>query len=247
MWPNMIKIFEYGEGLAKSKRPQSKSYKNVLVHISDKLAVVKFKFFVYVASILEPNLTVYQGDGPMVPFMYDDIKFYKGALTIIVKPKVLEKCKTGLDLMKLEFDDDTLVEAKRIDLGFAAEEEIRKLDSNVDEKAVLKVRENARDFVVEGCQKLEMRNPLQYVIVRNAVCFNQLAILRLQINVLEEKFKKMMKKLVSLKVSKFTTADLAMTQNKDFLAKDMVQHKDKPLSYNRKIQRIESFFFKKLK
>ena len=120
----MLKIYDFWEGLAPSKRSQSKSYKNVLVHISDKLTVAKLHFFVYVAGILEPYLTCYQGDGPMLPFMYDDIsKFYKALLNIIVKPKVLQKCKTGLDLIRLELETDTLVEAKKIHLGFAAEEE----------------------------------------------------------------------------------------------------------------------------
>ena len=60
LWPNILKIFDFWVGLAQSKRPKSNSYKNVLVHITDKLMIAKLNFFVYVAGILLPYLTCYQ-------------------------------------------------------------------------------------------------------------------------------------------------------------------------------------------
>ena len=44
LWPNMLKVFEFWEGLSKSKRPKCKSYSNVLPHIPDQL-VAKLHFF----------------------------------------------------------------------------------------------------------------------------------------------------------------------------------------------------------
>ena len=39
-------------------------------HISDILTLGKLKFFSFAASLLEPYLTKYQGDGFMLPFEY---------------------------------------------------------------------------------------------------------------------------------------------------------------------------------
>ena len=56
LWDNIKKVFDFWEGLAKSKRPKSKSYENVKARISDPLALAKLKFFSFVASLLEPYL-----------------------------------------------------------------------------------------------------------------------------------------------------------------------------------------------
>ena len=86
LWPDILKIFEFWEGLVKSKRPKSKSYTNLLPHIKDKLIVAKLKFFVNVAAIIQPYLTCYQGDGPMLPFTARDMqKFCTQLLWIIIK------------------------------------------------------------------------------------------------------------------------------------------------------------------
>ena len=180
----------------------------MLAHIPDKLIVAKLHFFVYVAGILLPYLTCYQGDGPMVPFMSEGIqKMYKGVLTIVVKPKTLAKCKNPLELMRLDLDGDTLMSAKKIHLGFGAEDEIRKLGSEVEKGVVMNVREQAKNFVVALCDKLAQGNPLGYVIVRNAICFNPKTILKESETVLEAKMKKMIMKFIALKVIVSGTGD----------------------------------------
>ena len=52
VWRNILKIFDFWEGLVKSKQPKSKSYDNVKAHINDKLIVAKLHFFAYVAGIM---------------------------------------------------------------------------------------------------------------------------------------------------------------------------------------------------
>ena len=214
----------FGES-QKNVQTSKKSYKNVLVHISDKLTVAKLHFFVYVAGILEPYLTCYQGDGPMLPFMCHDItKFYKALLNIVVKPKVLQKCKTSFDLISVELGSDTLIEDEKIHLGFAAEEEIRKRGAEVDQKSILALRSAAKNLVIAVCEKLDEKNPLSYIIVRNAICFKPKSIVEKKQGNLGERFKKLMKKLVSLKVMESAKADCALAQYKDFLAMECIQH-----------------------
>ena len=214
LWPNMLKVFEFWEGLSKSKRPKCKSYSNVLAHIPDQLIVAKLHFFSHIAGIMKPYLTCYQGEGPMIPFMNDDIlKFYTSLLAIVVKLTVLSKCKNGLDLMKLDLaEDDNILAPKKIHLGFAAEDVIIRLGGDVETAKVKTLRGEARAFVVATCKKLAIRNPLSYVIVRNSIVFNPKSILELSKEYLSVKIKKLMMKLVHLKKLPSKTADDALIQ-----------------------------------
>ena len=53
----MRKLYDYWEGLVKSKIPSSKSYENVKAGINNKL-----HFFPYLAGLLKPFFACYQGD-----------------------------------------------------------------------------------------------------------------------------------------------------------------------------------------
>ena len=59
LWDNIKKVFDFWEGLAKSKIPKSKSYENVKAHINDPLTLAELKFFSFVASLLEPYLKLF--------------------------------------------------------------------------------------------------------------------------------------------------------------------------------------------
>ena len=66
IWPNICKLVEFWEKLPSSKQPKSKSFLNVQKTIKDKLILLKFKVFGFVATILEPYLLAYQTDKPMI-------------------------------------------------------------------------------------------------------------------------------------------------------------------------------------
>ena len=84
IWGNMRKLYDYWEGLVKSKRPSSKSYENVKAGINDKLVIAKLHFFLYLAGLLKPFLTCYQGDGPTVSFLCNDLAAaYRSLLELV--------------------------------------------------------------------------------------------------------------------------------------------------------------------
>ena len=56
IWPNMLKIVNFWESLAASKRPSSKSYVNVNAATKDVLTTAKLSFFSYLASLFQPFL-----------------------------------------------------------------------------------------------------------------------------------------------------------------------------------------------
>ena len=91
---NIKNVFDFWECFAKSKRPKSKSYENVKTHINGSLTLAKLKFFSFAASLLEPYLIKYDGDGPMLPFVNEDVKkLFKNLLALIIKLDVIAKCK----------------------------------------------------------------------------------------------------------------------------------------------------------
>ena len=73
IWPNIKKVVEKWEKLAPSERPKGKNYQTVLAAIKDNLITAKLNYFSFIASILQPFLTKYESDDPLVPFMYDDV------------------------------------------------------------------------------------------------------------------------------------------------------------------------------
>ena len=95
IWANVVKLVDFWENLVKSKRPKSKSHDNVKAGVYDKLVVAKLHFFSYVAGLLQPSLTCYQGDGPMISFLCNDLKVvYCSLLEVVVKPEVLKQHTT---------------------------------------------------------------------------------------------------------------------------------------------------------
>ena len=80
----------------KPKPPTSKSYFALKAGTGDPLSVAKLKLFSYVASLLQPFLTMYENNAPMIPFLFDDLeRMYRNLLELIVDSSVLMKCKAG--------------------------------------------------------------------------------------------------------------------------------------------------------
>ena len=85
----MIKPFDFWNTLAKSKRPDSKSFHNVKKEIDDPLTVARLCFFSFLAGLLQLFLTAFQGDGPMLPYLCISVKeLVVSLLGLIVRPKI---------------------------------------------------------------------------------------------------------------------------------------------------------------
>ena len=112
----MIKVFDFWNNLENTKKG-----------IEDPLTMAKLHFFSFVAGLLQPLLKVFQGDGPMIPFLCNNIRsIYISLLELIIKAKVLENVES-YDFLQVVNNDDNLHQRKRIHIGFAAESEIERL------------------------------------------------------------------------------------------------------------------------
>ena len=86
-----------------------------------------------------------------------------------------------------------------------------------------------------------------FLIVRYATCFNPMTMVKVNDEVLNARMKKLTMKLVSLKLIHFQAGDKASSQFTNFIGFHKVQHEDKSLSFDRKSQRLDDFFFQEMK
>ena len=97
IWDNVCKTVNYWQKLTKSK-----TYSNLKSYVFDNFTVAKLQYFSYIASKVEPYLEMYQTDNLVIPYMYFNLKtMLKDLLEIIVEPEVIQKCKTGKQLIEI--------------------------------------------------------------------------------------------------------------------------------------------------
>ena len=65
-WDAIKQLYKFWDSLPKSKRPKWKRYFTLGNALRDNLIIAKLQFFAFVADLVEPFLTKYQTDKPMV-------------------------------------------------------------------------------------------------------------------------------------------------------------------------------------
>ena len=156
--------------LPKSKQPKSKSFEAVKDAVDDVLYPAKLSFVSYFSGLIQPFLTCYQSDKPMMPFLHDDIfNLVFSLLQIVVKPDKLEECETMSDLKSIDIGKkETLLKACDFNIGFVSTQFINELKrkDKVSSHEVLRYKRNVYEFVVSTVEKIES------TIICNAIVFN---------------------------------------------------------------------------
>ena len=74
----------------------------------------KLQFFCFIAGIMQPFLTKYQSDKPI-------LKLIKRLIQFIVKPDLLKKRENYLDFRRIDLDNkESITKSKDVNIGFAA-------------------------------------------------------------------------------------------------------------------------------
>ena len=73
IWPNIHKYVVETLKKPKSKIPSSASFATVKSAVHDILIVAKLQFFVFVATVMQPFLKMFQADAPMLPFLTSEV------------------------------------------------------------------------------------------------------------------------------------------------------------------------------
>ena len=162
--------------LPASKSSSSKSYLAFKKGVEDDLLVVKLFFFKYIASLLQPNLTKYQTDDSMLPFLGKGLeRLQRSLLQLVTKPDVLEKCEFPAVLLQIDFSDRSIyLKLKDIHFGFSTEEELKNLkqQDKVFLTNVKAFKNDATITIISIVEKMSEKSRLNYCLVRTADVFN---------------------------------------------------------------------------
>ena len=247
IWPNIVKIVKFWLGLPKRKQPSGKSFDAVNLAVKDPLTTAKLSFFSYIASILQPFLTKYQTQKPMIPCLYGDLtKIYKSLLKVIVKDDVVDEC-TGYQLPKIDMEKpENVKKEKNFNIGFVTEGIINKLKKKdmVTKKQINDFYANVKTCIKALINKLNERCPLNSVVVRNAVVFNPILIIRSKAKILQKKLKPLLQHLTSLKIILASNCDKIISQYASM--KTDIDAASVNIDEFPKL-RLDDFFFKRIK
>ena len=146
--------------------PKNKSFKNV--PMCDPLLTAKLNFFfLMIAKEIQPFLTKYQADKPLLPFFATDKKnLVKELLQKFIKPDVLSK--SVVKLLNVEYEKfPNHVDLSKVNIGFAAERILRELKGSkkLSEKQVFEFRMSCKAFLIKMVKKLVDKFPLTYPLV----------------------------------------------------------------------------------
>ena len=157
-----------------STEPKCKSFLTVKECMSDKLLKAKLEASLSLARTLQPFLTKYQTDAPMLPFLGQDLfKIIKRLLSRCLKPEVIDSVSAPKDVLKLNLNVQTsedFLSHSKIDIGTGAVAHLR--DVSASKTDYLCLRLGVKRFIVAIVSKLMERSPLKYSLVRNLYCLD---------------------------------------------------------------------------
>ena len=247
IWDNIGKLLTFWKSLPKSKRPKCKSYETLKVAFDDHLMIPKLQFFNYVANIVEPFLRKYQTDQPMVPFLFFDLKDTVTKLfEIIIKPEVLEKCKTWSKMKQIDFSEsDNLLPDGKINVGFAVTEQLKQLRKKdlVKSSEIKEFFKMARQFVVSMIEKLSEKSPLNSLFVRGTTIFDPKLLLEYSKQKLIDRLKILLGEFMSLNILTSLQCDTVLSQFNNFVENEVKELKTDSFKFDPKNDRLDDFYF----
>ena len=208
--------------------------------------VTKLHFFAYVANIVEPFLVKYQTDNPMIPFLYFDLKEIIKLFEIIVKPDVLEKCKSWQKLKDLDPSlDKNLLTDEKLNAGFAVANilhDLKRKDliKSYQTKEFLKM---AKNFIVSMAKKLREKSLLNSPMIRATSVFDPTILIELPKQKLIDRLKTLLGNFMNLKILTPQQCDLVLFQFNDFMDIEIKAIKLEAFKLHHSKDRLDDFYY----
>lgn len=157
---------KYIAGVQKEKKePKSDSYELMKKSVKDKFIRAKLAFFKTIAAEVEPFLTAYQAEQPMVPYLYTDLHgIVISVMGRFVKEDVLEKTTSVCDVDV--FKVDNLKRAKDVNIGHDTRSAFREMEGGTTTKDVLLFKQDCLRCLQVFCQKLQDKSPIKYRLTK---------------------------------------------------------------------------------
>ena len=119
---------------------------------------------------------MYQTDQSMIPYMYNDLqKLLRKLILLIVKPDLLQNCKSATNMKNLDLSDKgNLLKLKDINIGFAASSTLKELKRKdlITNGQIAYFFNDVMLFICSTVQKLLEKSPIFYNIVYNSLVFD---------------------------------------------------------------------------
>ena len=118
---------------------------------------------------MQPFLTVYQSDRPMVCFLSEDLNgVVIGLMRRFIKSEKLAHAVMDDKLSRIVTDNQNHLSYKNVDVGFVAEKQLKDaIKAGVGERQILELKMKSKDFLEEVVKKMLNKCPISYSLVRN--------------------------------------------------------------------------------
>ena len=230
--------------------PGNKLFQVIKEAVDDKLILAKLQYFKCIASQLQPFLTNYQTDKPIVCFLATDLStVLRDLMRRFIKDDVLSKTTKVEKLMLVDVEDKSNHKSyKKIDVGFFTENALKdacakaqKEGSSISDKQLMAFRLECKSFLIAILKKLVLKCPLSYSLVRNMVALDPRE-MATNPNSCREKFKKIQTVLINSNKVRDENCDNVLQQDSNFLDRVPVISSDIFSSFNPNVHRVDEFF-----
>ena len=160
--------------------PSCKSYCVVTDAVADRLMLSRLAAFLSIATQLQPYLTAFQSDNPLMPFVCSGLSPIVHALIKrIVKPDILDQATTTTLLLAVKYKEPAnCLRLQKFDVGYLAgastKEPLRRKE--ISEGALLHFRNELAEFVIAVISKIIEKTPIGYAFARRIACLDPMSI-----------------------------------------------------------------------
>ena len=147
-----------------SKSPDNLTVNTVKDAINDLLIPRKLLFFQYIASIVEPFLRIFQSDGPLAFFLYQELEKVMRSLTQnFIKTDILTEAKSAFKLMKIDLLQSKCNE-REVHIGISTSSLLAKF--KVSESRKSQFHDDCLKFYFGIVSNLREKDPFVYKLTR---------------------------------------------------------------------------------
>ena len=138
VWPHIVKYVNAVKA-KKVSDPKSKSYETISSSCCDPLMPAKITFCTSVAKQINPFLTAFQTDKPMLPFTSSSLYILlKSLLNRFIKGELMTEATSPLKILKLNpTDKEQHLDYQKVDVGFVAQQILKEKSAKLSERQVL--------------------------------------------------------------------------------------------------------------
>ncbi|KAJ8048381.1 hypothetical protein HOLleu_00669 [Holothuria leucospilota] len=218
---DMTEHFHDGiQGLHLQKIFQTKSFDTVKESIKDPLIEAKISAFLSVAKEIHPFLVRYQTDRPMIPFLTTDLhEVLKGVMKRFLKKELHSDVNKILKVTQMDVNESkNHCPISEVGIGFLPERKVKALvttKKKISDRAALEFKSDCKNFLIRIAHKLLEKSPIQYQLVRCAVCLDSRRMVLYQRDC-EIKFKRILVHFVNAKRLKEEECDVILREYSDF-------------------------------